>query len=66
MSVFYRGLSNKTEFHGKEGIDGKAALLHVREILQSFEPQHEHKTAACAYLMSLWFDDVVNYKKHGE
>jgi len=27
--------------------------------LGSFEPQHEHKEAAVAYLMSLWFEKFV-------
>ena len=41
----------------KEGIDGTKALNHIRAILGSFEPSHEHKDAGCAYLFSLWFDE---------
>lgn len=41
----------------KEGIDGKDALNHIKAILGSFEPKHEHKEAGCAYLFSLWFDE---------
>lgn len=40
----------------KEGIDKKAALRHLATVLRSFEPRHEHKEAAVAYLLSLWFD----------
>lgn len=42
----------------KEGVDTTKAIRHIRAILSSFEPKHEHKEAGCAYLMSLWFDDV--------
>ena len=58
----YRGLSRNAEFYAKEGIDGELALSHIKAIFQSFEPSHQHKTAACSYLLALWFDDVVNYK----
>ena len=51
---FYSGLNGN--FVAKEGIDGRAALRHVGAILRSFEPQHEHKEAGCAYLLSLWFE----------
>jgi hypothetical protein len=41
----------------KGGIDSKDALNHIKAILASFEPKHEHKEAGCAYLFSLWFDE---------
>jgi hypothetical protein len=54
---FYAGLKDiKTT--PKPGIDSEKALRHVGTIMGSFEPKHEHKEAACAYLLSLWFDDV--------
>ena len=40
----------------KEGIDQNKALAHIASVLGSFEPKHEHKSAGCAYLMSLWFE----------
>jgi len=40
----------------KHGIDKGKAMRHLRVIMQSWEPQHEHKTAAVAWLMSLWFE----------
>lgn len=42
----------------KTGVDTKDALRHLAEIQGSFEPTHEHKQAAVAYLASLWFEDV--------
>ncbi len=51
------------EFDGKEGIDAETAWRHIRCISGSFEPKHEHKEAAVAYLMSLWFEDVRWTKK---
>lgn len=49
----------------KPEVNIHTALRHIKSIMMSFEPQHEHKTAGVAYLMSLWFDDVVYEKvKH--
>ena len=54
---FFCGLS-KLKATPKEGVDEKKALAHIRSIFGSFEPKHEHKEAAAAFLMSEWFDDV--------
>lgn len=43
----------------KEGIDKSDALRHIRACLASMEPEHNHKTAACAFLMSLWYTEAV-------
>ena len=43
----------------KPGIDKTTALRHIKTIIGSFEPKHEHKEAACAYLMSQWFTDAT-------
>ena len=40
----------------KPGIDKAKALRHIKTIMGSYEPKHEHKEAACAYLFALWFD----------
>ena len=40
----------------KEGIDEAAAFRHIQCVMGSFEPGHEHKIAAIAYLFSQWFD----------
>lgn len=39
----------------RDGIDRSAALRHLSCIQRSFEPKHEHKAAAVAYLASKWF-----------
>ena len=54
---FYVGVEH-LEIERKEGIDVHNALWHIGAILASMEPKHEHKMAACAYLASLWFEEV--------
>ena len=39
----------------KEGIDGRLAMRHLASIQRSWQPKHEHKVEAVAYLASLWF-----------
>lgn len=51
------GLRSAT-FTPKEGIDQLTAKAHIATILRSFDPSSEHKLAAVAWLMSLWFDEV--------
>lgn len=41
----------------KEGIDATKAQRHLGACLGSFEPKHEHKTAACAWLASMWYTE---------
>ena len=55
---FFEGLPKETKFIPKNGIDEKIALRHIIAILKSWEPKHEHKMAACAYLLNLWFEDI--------
>lgn len=55
---FFSGLKG-AEFTPAEGIDEKLALRHLIAILRSFEPKHEHKQAAVAYLLSQWFAKVT-------
>lgn len=40
-------------------VDAEKAFVHLSTILGSFEPKHEHKMAAVAWLSSLWFADVT-------
>lgn len=51
---FYSGLSNYPT--PKEGINIDLAMRHLATIQNSFEPSHEHKRSAVAYLASLWFE----------
>lgn len=55
---FFSGLPRGTSVTPKDGIDLTLAMRHLGAIQRSFEPQHEHKEAAVAYLASRWFDDV--------
>lgn len=41
----------------REGVDGVKAMRHLSAIMRSFEPKHEHKEAACAFLLDEWFSD---------
>lgn len=40
----------------KPGVDRLKAIRAIGAIMRSFEPKHEHKIAACGYLLSQWFD----------
>lgn len=44
-----------TTYTAKPGIDAKDALHAIKAVLGSFEPKHEHKEAACAFMLSEWF-----------
>ena len=55
---FFQGLPKTTEFIPKEGIDPMQAINHIRAIMASFEPQHQHKEAGCSFLLSEWFVDI--------
>lgn len=51
---FYSGLASY-DLKPRDGVDVTKALRHLKTILRSFEPKHEHKEADVAYLASLWF-----------
>lgn len=52
---FYKGISRSLLVPKDETIDQQMAMEHLAAIMGSWQPKHEHKEAACAYLMSLWF-----------
>ena len=52
---FFNGISKDT-VKVKDGINADHAWRHLYRIQSSFQPKHEHKMAAVAYLASLWFD----------
>ena len=60
---FFNGLPKDVKFTLRDGIDGDKALRHLGMIQGSFAPKHEHKEAAVAYLASLWFKDVKDFKR---
>jgi hypothetical protein len=56
--MFYFGLSS-LQLAPRDGIDKQKAWRHIRTISQSFQPAHEHKEAAVAYLLDQWFEDAT-------
>ncbi|QZI85733.1 hypothetical protein CPT_Summit_082 [Stenotrophomonas phage Summit] len=61
---FYSGVT-VTGAVPADGIDPNEAVRHVKCIMGSYEPKHEHKMAAIGWLMSLWFKRIVYKKKDG-
>lgn len=55
---FFEGLKG-ADFIAKPGVDERVALRHLGTIMRSFQPAHEHKTAAVAWLLEQWFLKVV-------
>ncbi len=55
---FFDGLTEDdlNRLKPKEGVDSKRALNAIGAILRSFEPAHEDKESACAYLLAEWFN----------
>ena len=59
---FYCGLKNFNPVY-KPGVDGNTAFTHLRTIIGSFEPKHEHKEAAVAWLASLWLENSTTWER---
>lgn len=63
-SWFFKGASSTQhgllidgmKFSAKPGVDRVKALRAIKAVLGSFEPKHEHKEAACAFMLSEWFE----------
>jgi hypothetical protein len=55
--AFFSGAKN-IEVTPIDGISPGAAFRHIKAMLASFEPRHEHKEAGAAFLMSQYFKDV--------
>ena len=51
--AFLNAVSFKEEIL-KDGVDREMADRQINAIARSFQPKHEHKEAAMAYLLSLW------------
>lgn len=64
QSWFFRGAKGSpagieidgVTYTAKPGVDAAQALAAIKSVLSSFEPKHEHKIAACGYMLSEWFD----------
>lgn len=52
---FFRGV-DITHLTPQDGVDKTKALRAIKAVIGSFAPKHEHKMAACAYMLSEWFD----------
>jgi hypothetical protein len=59
---FFRGLPEDVEFDLKDGIDGDAMMRHLGAVMGSFQPKHEHKEAAVAFLLSQWCNSIKNWE----
>lgn len=59
---FMDGLKPEAKFILEDEVDGNIAVRHISAILKSYEPKHEHKIAATAYLSSIWFKEVFDYR----
>jgi hypothetical protein len=55
-TLFFRG--GKLKLKPRKGVDEAKAMRHIKCVLGSFEPSHEHKTAAVAWLFDQWFESV--------
>lgn len=62
-SWFFNGLPANVKFYPRDGIDPDKAIQAIQALLGSFAPKHEHKKEAAAYLLSLWFKRVKNWKQ---
>lgn len=50
----------------RDGVDAAKALAAVKAVLGSFEPKHEHKIAACGFMLNEWFEKVRPLPAHPE
>lgn len=46
------------KMYPKEGINPEIAFRHIRAVMGSFQPKHEHKIAAVRWMFDNWFDKI--------
>lgn len=56
--LFFSG-GNVEHLSPRPGIDKATALRHIRAVMGSFEPKHENKEAAVAWMFETWFVDTT-------
>jgi hypothetical protein len=61
-SWFFSGLGDEVKFWWKPGINPETATRHLKAILGSYQPKHQYKIQAIAFLMSIWFDKVEDWE----
>jgi hypothetical protein len=49
-----------TKYIAKDGVEAGKALAAIKAVMASWEPKHEHKIAACGYMLSEWFQKAEN------
>ena len=58
---FYEGLDGQNiRMVAAPGVDAQTAGRHLTAVLRSFQPKHEHKMDAAAWLASRWFTHVTD------
>lgn len=60
---FAVGLAEGVEFYPHPGVDAEQAFHAVRATLGSYAPEHKHKIAAVAYMLSSWFVEIKGWEK---
>jgi hypothetical protein len=55
--MFFFGLKS-LKLTPKAGVDKDKAMKHIRSVLTSWVPKHEHKEAGCSFLFNEWFEDA--------
>lgn len=56
-NIFFNGF-DASSLVPKPNVNKSDALRHIRAILASFEPKHEHKIAAVAFFFYEWFEPI--------
>jgi anti-sigma factor ChrR (cupin superfamily) len=57
MAWFFEGVKIKG-VTPRTGVDPEKAFRHLKAILGSRAPKHEHKEATICYLLDKWFEDI--------
>ena len=57
-AMFFSGVKG-LQFSPQPGVDADKAFRHIRALLASWEPKHEHKEAGVAFLMSQYFKSAT-------
>jgi hypothetical protein len=60
---FYFGIKGTEGLIPREGIDKTKALRHIKAVMGSFEPKHEHKEMGVAWLFDKWFEPTSKWER---
>lgn len=56
--AFFGNLPDNTTYIPKPGFNTGKSLRVINRIMESMDLEHNYKLAACAFLLSEWFEDV--------